>query len=199
MDLFTRRRMMRLSAFALAGASTTSLAACNSRLGNLRGNASGNSSAARINGRVDQTLQNMFYEYPKTRGLAGQAAGILVMPLITEAGLGVGAGYGRGALRIGGATVDYYSAAKANWGIQVGANQYAHVLFFMTDQVLRDFREGEGWAAGADAEIAILSDGENLSADTASVDNDVIGIVFGQAGLRLGATIEGTKYTRMFQ
>jgi lipid-binding SYLF domain-containing protein len=40
------------------------------------------------------------------------AAGMLVMPLVTEAGFGFGGAYGRGALRIGGTTVDYYSAAS---------------------------------------------------------------------------------------
>ena len=121
------------------------------------------------------------------------------MPLITEAGLGFGGGFGRGALRIGGTTVDYFTATKANFGLQIGANQYAHVLFFMTEEALREFRESDGWAAGADIDATFLGAGETLSTDTSTAMSPVVAIVFGQAGARLGATIEGTKYTRMFE
>ena len=53
--------------------------------------------------------------------LADKAVGMLVMPLVTEAGFGVGGAYGRGALIVGGATVDYYAQAKASFGLQLGA------------------------------------------------------------------------------
>ena len=43
--------------------------------------------------------------------------------LLTEAGFGIGGAYGRGALRINDVTVDYYSAAKATIGFQIGAQQ----------------------------------------------------------------------------
>ncbi len=62
------------------------------------------------------------------------------MPLVTEAGLFFGGAYGRGALRIDNVTVDYYSTTKATYGLQIGAQQYAHALFFMTDSALAEFR-----------------------------------------------------------
>jgi len=125
MTYISRRRMMRLSTLALAGLSTAGLAACDNRRTN--------SGVDRIDARVDQTLAQMFDQYPKTRAIAANSVGMLVMPLITEAGFGFGGGFGRGALRIGGVSVEYYTATKANFGLQIGANQYAHVLFFMTD------------------------------------------------------------------
>ena len=45
----------------------------------------------------------MYMEYPYSRQLAAKASGVLVMPLVTEAGFGLGAGYGRGALVVDGA------------------------------------------------------------------------------------------------
>ena len=103
-----------------------------------------------IDARVDATLNELYSKYPNTVAIANKASGILVMPVVTEASFWVGGGYGRGALRVGGATVDYYSTAKASAGIQFGAQQYAHVLFFMTDAALSDFRSGHGWTLGAD-------------------------------------------------
>lgn len=178
------RRQLLLGAGAL-----TALAAC--------GNPPGSNGAATIDARVDSTLKFLYSTYPGTRDLAAKSLGQLVMPLITKVGFGVGAAYGRGALRINGASVDYYSATSASGGLQIGAQQYAHVLFFMTDEALRDFRQSRGWTAGANAEYAFLSEGGNLSADTTTVLSPVIAVVFAQAGFRAGAVVEGTKYTRI--
>ena len=119
------------------------------------------------------------------------------MPLVTKASLGVGGAFGVGALRIGDVTVDYYSAAQASFGIQIGAQQYAHALFFMTEESLQQFRSSSGWAAGADLEYVIQDQAENISAETTTAMSPVIAVVFGQTGLIAGASIEGTKYTRI--
>ena len=119
------------------------------------------------------------------------------MPLVTEAGLGFGGAYGRGALRVGGVTVDYYSTTKVSGGLQIGAQQYAHVLFFMTDDALTGFRRSPGWAAGGDIEYVISDKGDGVSAETTTALSPVLAAVFGRAGLRIGATLQGTKYSRI--
>jgi len=161
------------------------------------GNGVGSNGGDVIDSRVDSTLMFMETNFPGTRDLRKKSAGMLVMPLVTEAGFGVGGSFGRGALRINDVTVDYYSAAQASFGLQIGAQQYAHVLFFMTDEALTDFRASPGWAAGADIEYTVSNRGENLSAETTTVLDPVIAVVFGQAGLLAGASVEGTKYTRI--
>lgn len=150
-----------------------------------------------VDARVDYTLNQLYQEYPNTRALAQKSSGILVMPLITEAGFGVGGSYGRGALRINDKTADYYSSASATFGFQIGAQQYAHVLFFMTDDALANFRNSQGWAAGGDIEYSIPDGGETLRAETTTAMAPIFAVVFGQSGLKIGATLEGTKYTRI--
>ncbi|WP_299559267.1 YSC84-related protein [uncultured Sulfitobacter sp.] len=172
---------------ALAG--TGVLAAC--------GNGVGSSGANMIDARVNATLNEMYRLYPNTQTLAAKSNGMLVMPLVTEAGLGVGGAYGRGALRVNDVSVDYYSVTKASGGLQIGAQQYAHVLFFMTDDALMNFRRSPGWAAGADLEYVISDKGDSVNAETTTALAPVLAAVFGRAGLRLGATLEGTKYSRI--
>jgi lipid-binding SYLF domain-containing protein len=179
------RRAFTLGAFA----GLTVTAAC--------GNGIGGRGAQMIDARVDATLAEMYRAYPNTVQLAQKSNGMLVMPLVTEAGLGLGGAYGRGALRVNDVTVDYYSVTKASGGLQIGAAQYAHVLFFMTDRALAEFRSSPGWAAGADLEYVISNRGDSLNAETTTVLAPVLAAVFGRAGLRLGATLEGTKYTRI--
>ena len=181
--LITRRN------FGLSALAASTLAAC--------GNGIGGGGASTIDARVDSTMAFMFETYPGTRDLSNQAAGMLVMPLVTEIGLGIGGSFGRGALKVGGATVDYYSSAAASAGLQIGAQQYSHVLFFMTPDALMQFRTSDGWAAGADIEYAVNDQGEMLRAETTTSLSPVIAVVFAQTGLRLGATVEGTKYTRI--
>lgn len=175
--------------FALGALAGVALAGC--------ANGIGGRGAETIDARVNATLNYMYDTYPGTRQLAEDAAGILVMPLVTEAGLGLGGSFGRGALRVGETTVDYYAAAAASAGLQIGAQQYSHVLFFMTQEALREFRQSSGWAAGANVEYAFDDQGQTIRAETTTSLAPVIAVVFGQTGLRVGATLEGTKYTRI--
>jgi lipid-binding SYLF domain-containing protein len=171
-----------------AGLSTLALAAC--------GNGVGSTGGAEIDARVDATEQFLFSRYPGTQELAARAAGVLWMPLVTEAGFFFGGAYGRGALRIGGVTVDYYSLARASYGLQIGAQQYAHALFFMTEQALQDFRQSDGWAVGADAFYATPDQAGSIGKETTEL-GPVVALVFGQSGLIAGVSLEGAKYTRI--
>lgn len=161
-------------------------------------NAVGSSGAADIDARVAATLDFLETNYPGTADLRARSQGMLVMPLVTEAGIVTfGGGYGRGALVIGDTVVDYYSATKASVGVQLGAQQYSHVLFFMTPEALTQFRTSPGWVAGADLTYAVVGEGQTFMTDTTTVRSPVIAVVFGQSGLIVGATLEGTKYTRI--
>lgn len=178
----------RRAALGVIGMGLMATAACS--------NGVGSNGAAKIDARVDATRDYLLGRYSGTVELEQRAYGILWMPLVTEAGFGVGGGYGRGALRIRNATVDYYSATRATFGLQIGAQQYAHALFFMTDQALATFRRSSGWAAGADLRYALPDQGGSIGKDTTELD-PVIVFVFGQQGLIAGATLAGVKYTRI--
>ena len=183
MTAFSRRR------FLAAASAPLALAAC--------GNGVGSPGAERIDNRVDAAFNFMYNELPETQTLAEKSVGILMMPVVTEAGLGVGGAYGRGALRIDGATVDYYSTTAASVGFQIGGQQYSHALFFMTQPALNAFRTSTGWTAGADLEYAYQTQGRALSTGTTSLLTPVVAVIFGQAGLRAGASLEGAKYNRI--
>ena len=181
-------RMNRRAVLGGAGAALLVAAGC--------GNGIGSTGASNLDARVDATQNFLFSRYPGTRELADKAHGVLYMPLVTEAGFGIGAGYGRGALRINNVSVDYYSAARATVGLQIGAQQYAHALFFMTEAALGEFRRADGWAVGADARYALPDQGGSIGKETTE-NQPVIALVFGQSGLIAGATLAGIKYTRI--
>jgi lipid-binding SYLF domain-containing protein len=183
---FSRRGFLALTGVGL-------VSACQSTV---IGNGVGSNGGAQIDARVRETQAYLFSKFPGTQQLANRSSGILTMPLVTEAGFGFGGAYGRGVLEIKGAKVDYYSAAKASIGFQIGAQQYAHMLFFTTDQALQDFRRSPGWAASADIRYATPDEGGSIGKETTELD-PVIAFVFGQQGLMAGATLSGVKYTRI--
>lgn len=175
--------------FIAAASAPLALTAC--------GNGIGSAGAERIDARVDAAFQFMYDTLPETRDLARKASGTLMMPLVTEAGVLLGGAFGRGALRVNGVTVDYYSVAAGSAGLQIGAQQYSHALFFMTEPALRAFRTSSGWVAGADLEFAVSTATGALTTDTTTLLTPVVAVIFGQAGLIAGATVEGQKYTRI--
>lgn len=175
--------------FLAAGGAALALTGCTAA-------ATGDHAAAELDARVNATHQYLLQTYPSTATMVQNAHGVLYMPLMTEAGFGIGGAYGQGALRIKGATVDYYSAAQASIGLQVGAQQYAHVLIFQSQQALAAFRASAGWVAGTDAFYALPVGGQTIGTDTMAAQMPVVAMIFGQSGLMAGAAIEGTKYTR---
>lgn len=160
-------------------------------------NAVGGQGAVDLDARVDASRDYLRINYPNLQELFNSSRGILFMPVVTEAGFLLGGAYGRGALRINDATVDYYSATRASFGLQAGAQQYAHVLFFMTEQALSDFRYSPGWAASADLRYATPTQGASIGSETTAQFSPVIAVVYGQSGILAGASLSGVKYTRI--
>jgi lipid-binding SYLF domain-containing protein len=67
----------------------------------------------------------------------------------------------------------------------------------MTEDALMGFRRSNGWAAGADVEYVFRDQGENIRAETTTATSPVLAVIFGQAGLLAGASLEGVKYSRI--
>jgi lipid-binding SYLF domain-containing protein len=153
--------------------------------------------AKEINGEVNSALK-LFPQYVKGgKEFLNAAKGVLVIPNIVKAGLGVGGEYGEGALRIGGNTVEYYSLAAGSVGFQIGAQKTNLILVFMQDEALKNFRTSSGWKAGVDGSVAFIDVGKGKSIDTVNIKEPIVAFLFGQKGLMANATIEGAKFTKL--
>jgi lipid-binding SYLF domain-containing protein len=154
-------------------------------------------SAVEIEAKVNASLKKFYEEIDAARELAGKSQGMLVFPSVIKAGLLVGGEYGEGALRIDGNTVDYYSTAGASVGFQLGAQSKTVILLFMTEKALTDFRNSEGWEAGVDGSVAVAQFGAGGDLTTETLQQPIIGFVFGNKGLMYNLTLEGTKITKI--
>lgn len=155
-----------------------------------------------IDARVNLALGRMWARLPETRTLSSRARAMLVMPDVLKGGLIVGGAYGEGALLFNteelgyeAPAAGYYSVAAASVGLQVGVQTTSHVLFFMTDTAADEFRTKEGWEIGVDAEVTFPEKGLNAQTNSTLLNQPVIGVVFGQDGFLVGASLEGAKYS----
>jgi lipid-binding SYLF domain-containing protein len=114
-----------------------------------------------------------------------------------KAGLGLGGEYGEGELRIGGKTVGYYNIAAGSMGFEIGAEKKDLILVFMQDEALRHFQAGSDWTAGFDGGVTVIDAGKDKYADTFTIKDPVVAVAFGERGLMVDASIEGTKFSRM--
>ena len=65
----------------------------------------------------------------------------------------------RGILQVQGHTVDYYSVTSASVGLTLGVASHREIILFMTQGALDKFTKSEGWSAGGDTAIAVVSQG----------------------------------------
>ncbi len=192
MTTFKLRTLATVTAVAAAG---VLFAGCTTT----RPGDSGTSSSSRtsIDAQVDASLSKLYQTVPGSREMIGKAAGVLVFPSVVGASLGVGAEYGRGALRTGGRTQAYYSTTAGSIGFQAGAQSKAVIYVFNTQESLAKFRASKGWTAGADATVAVANIGANGAVDTNTVRQPVVGFVLTNVGLEAGVSVSGAKITEI--
>ncbi|HET9067897.1 MAG TPA: YSC84-related protein [Amaricoccus sp.] len=159
----------------------------------------GMSARDRIDRDVDEALAELYSNVPGAAELGASAQGILVMPKIRKAGFFASGSYGEGALMIGPAKVDYYSLSTLGIGLTFGATEFNQALFFMTAQALQDFRVADGWELGADAAVAVRSDGAAAGISSAQINRPIQEVIFGQKGLIADASLAGAKYSRIIR
>lgn len=151
--------------------------------------------ANEIEAGVDAAIAELF-RLPGGRAFYNRAVGALIIPEVTQGGLIIGAAYGEGALRVGGATDSYWRYRSASIGYQIGVQRTRQALLFMTSNALRQFTSGSGWEVGADVEVTLIDTGGGVDVDSTQDTGPVVGFVYGREGLLAGASLQGGRYTR---
>jgi lipid-binding SYLF domain-containing protein len=146
-----------------------------------------------IDADVDATIQRLYSTVRGSQELVAKSRGILVFPSVIQAGFVIGAQYGKGSLRVSGATVGYYSTTSASFGFQAGAQSKALIFLFMTQEALDKLRNTDGWSAGVDASVALVKVGANGAIDSTTATAPVEAFVLTNAGLMADVSLAGTK------
>jgi lipid-binding SYLF domain-containing protein len=159
----------------------------------------GNAQAAKesLDANVQSALANFKAKIPLAPQLVEKSVGILVFPRVYKAGLIFGGGVGDGALLVGGETVQYYRTTSLSYGFQVGVQWRTEIVMFMSQEALDKFRAGNGWQAGIDGSIAVITFGVGNSIDTDNIQEPIIGFIFDDKGLMFDLSFKGSKYWKV--
>lgn len=155
------------------------------------------SSRSSIDAQIDASLSKLYTSVQGSREMVAKSKGVLVFPSVVGGSFIVGAEYGRGALRVGGRTQDYYSTTAGSVGFQAGGQSKAVIYLFNTQEALDKFRNSKGWTVGADATVALATMGATGNVDSNTIQQPVVGFVLTNVGLEAGVSLQGAKISQI--
>ena len=152
--------------------------------------------AEEIDAKADAALERLHNEQGG-KEFAEKAKGLLIMPSVGKGALIIGFEHGKGALRVGGKTVDYYSLSAGSVGLQIGGESKDIIIAFMTTEALEQFRASKNWEAGVDANIAMVTAGAGGSLSNLTAKEPIQAVVFDVKGLLLDLSLKGAKFSKL--
>ena len=153
-------------------------------------------SAKEIDTGADEAIVKFEKEVKNGKNFLDSSKGILVFPTVIKGGAGFGGEYGEGAFRIKGKTVDYYSMLQGSFGFQLGGEVKTVFLVFLDEDAMKRFHDGDGWKAGVDGSVSLVTLGAGGTIDTNNMKDPIVAFVLGQKGLMYNLSLEGTKFTK---
>ena len=152
-------------------------------------------SKAEIDAGVSATLRDFYALEPGNRELIEHAAGVLVLPNLTKAGVGLGAEFGEAALLADGSIQQYYTVTGAALGALLGVGQRAELVVFMTREARDEFVHKQRWTIDADAGAALASRGVGAEYPSLALGKAVRAYVVNEQGLIGDISVTGLRIT----
>ncbi len=152
---------------------------------------------AELERQSNSALLYLYDTMPETRPLIEEAAGILIIPVVTKAAFVFGGAYGEGVLKIKNEVVDYYASIQFNFGLQAGTHQTSQILIFTDEAALEQFRQSQNFVVGARSDFVMLDQSNSHSVNSWHDRKGMIGITFAKSGLLFGSSLSGTKFSRL--
>jgi lipid-binding SYLF domain-containing protein len=182
--------------FIVVGASLAALAVLTTGCSTTSG-ASGDPAAQRqaIDASADSALARLYREAAGSQELLASARGVLVFPSFISAGFIVGGASGQGVLRKAGKTTGYFRMTEASVGLLAGAQSQAVFILFMTQDALSRFEASNGWTAGVDASVTLITVGADARITTQTAQQPVVGFVLTNGGLMGSLSLNGNRIT----
>ena len=119
------------------------------------------------------------------------AHGYAVYPSVGKGGLGIGGAYGQGMVFERGNPVGRTSIIQGSIGAQIGAQNYAQVVFFRDATAFQNFQRGNLEFSAQATAVAVNSG----AAATTSYDGGVAVFILAKGGLMAEASVGGQRLT----
>lgn len=191
-------KMMSLRTLVLTAGvvATLGVVGCSST-GTTQGQGSAPSTRAELESRSTAALNRLYTAMPGTKELVAKSKGQLVCPAVIGGSFVIGAEYGKCVLRSNGVTRGFYSLSGASVGWQAGGQSKAVIYVFTTNDAYKSFVDSDGVSVGAGVNVAVGRAGVNGSVDTTTATAPVSAFILNNAGLEAGASLQGTKISKI--
>ena len=153
--------------------------------------------AKEIDASVDAVMDRFYKQVKDSKEVVKRAKGMLILPSVKKGAFIVGGEYGKGAMKIGGKTVEYYNMISGSVGLQIGGQAKDVIIAFMSSDALKKFRDSKGWEAGVDGNVALITVGAGESALSAMGKNPIVAFVFDVKGLMADMSFKGAKFSKL--
>jgi lipid-binding SYLF domain-containing protein len=153
--------------------------------------------AKEMDASADAMMDRFYKQVKDAKEVVKRSKGLLIFPSVKKGALIVGGEYGKGVMRIGNKSVDYYRMISGSVGFQIGGQAKDVIIAFMTSDALKNFRDSKGWEAGVDGNVALITVGAGESATTTIGNNPILGFVFDVKGLIADMSFKGAKFTKL--
>ena len=142
-------------------------------------------------------LNALYKSSPGAKALGDKAKAVLVFPDIKKAAVLVGGQTGQGTMFANGKVVGHYRADGVLAGLELGAQSFSYVMFFMSDKALQSLHNSKGFELGADPNIVLINGGAGKNISTSTAQADVYSYVSDQRGIMGGIALQGLKITQL--
>jgi lipid-binding SYLF domain-containing protein len=127
---------------------------------------------------------------PGLQAWVDNAYGYVVFPSVGKGGFWVGGSYGRGIVFERGEPIGRSRIIQGTLGAQIGAQNFAQVVFFEDEVALRNFQRGN-FEFSAQATAVLVTAG---AAASTSYDGGVAVFILTKSGLMVEASVGGQKF-----
>jgi len=128
---------------------------------------------------------------PGLQDWVNHAHGYAVFPSVGKAGFGIGGSRGRGVVFERGEPIGTTRITQGTVGLQIGAQNFAQIIFFQDDAALRTFQRGN-FEFSAQATAIAATAGR---AATTSYEKGVAVFLMTRGGLMAEASVGGQKFS----
>jgi lipid-binding SYLF domain-containing protein len=140
---------------------------------------------------VEKALASFRKSEPKLKVYFDSAYGYAIFPTVGKGGIGVGGGYGKGRVYVGGKHVGNTSLTQASVGLQLGYEAYSELIFFADKAAFEAFKTGKARFAAKASAYAIKAG----AATEANYSDGVAVFVKGKGGLMADASLGGQGFS----
>ncbi len=139
---------------------------------------------------AEESVTNFKRADPGLASFFDKAAGYAIIPSVGEGGFIIGGQHGEGLVYEKGNAVGKVKVSEVSVGAQVGGGAFSEIVFFETEEALKDFKKSK-WDMSAKAKANVAASGV---AANAKYEQGIAVFTLPKKGAMVAAAIGGQKF-----